>query len=327
MEEFDNPSIKYKNRYKHLKRQVETNLIERIKKSVKEAQSKRFRRADTKIDTLNFSFGDIPKIKARNFTEKLTVINKKYKRDLTVDIPTDECHDCKLPKHMCILEKTNDQQYLDRFFYVLEQVYQANTTHKTFTYQADKHRVFLFDSLSVFDTISTANYLNPELAQFFTNYIADAFNILDMNDNDLESLLTKSKLVIARYDNLTGLHSHIDKIGRADGPVLTMSLGPSENVYDLIPIKGEQFDSLRITIKEGQYVLMDGLSRFLWFHGLPFGYEYQKSDIKYSLILLTNKFRVIESIWSNFWGTKIDVTAKPCYDKKTNKQTDENSKI
>lgn len=322
--------ISNKNKYLELKHGVESDNSNKIiggskrnkhrkkfglKNFVMKYRGKKnkFSKSKNKIKKLHFDFGDIKKIEGDDFMEKLDIINKKFKKDLSINIPTSECGDCEMPKHMCIMDTNYPEAKLDEFFGLLEQTFHKNPNHKSFTHQRNKKRTFMFDRLSDIQTVQTAYELNPKLGFYLATFISDIINMLDVKDKDIDNFLNESKLVIARYSELTGLHVHIDKVRRADGPVITLGLGPSKSIYDLIPIQASKNPSLRIEIDKGQTVIMDGESRFAWFHALPFGYKYD-SNVRYSLIHLTTKFQTLETFRDDFWDIDIDITATPCED-------------
>ena len=129
-------------------------------------------------------------------------------------------------------------------------------------------------------------------------------------------MLDKSILVIARYENEVGLHTHIDNLERASGPIFTMSMGPSESIYDLIPVKSSENNPVRIYIKKGEIAMMDGISRYMWFHGLPDNFKYDNNGSRFSIVLITDNFMTKQKIYSEYWDQWINISFPKCDNRK-----------
>lgn len=112
-------------------------------------------------------------------------------------------------------------------------------------------------------------------------------------DHTLDSV---AKIIILRYDHGKGKKLHIDNVWRTDGGfIVTISIGPENIYYDLIPIS-KQIDkkNYRVSIKNGDIVVMDGESRLLYGHSVPHDCNYKKK-YKFSLVLMFNKDDIIKT--------------------------------
>ena len=92
-----------------------------------------------------------------------------------------------------------------------------------------------------------------------------------------ECLETHSNLGIIKYSPNSGFVSHIDNLVRSGGtagPVFTMSLGNSTDGckhMDMFPVFEHWKSPLRISTPVGSVIMMDGVSRLEWSHGIPSG--------------------------------------------------------
>ena len=112
-------------------------------------------------------------------------------------------------------------------------------------------------------------------------------------DHALDSV---AKIIILRYDHGKGKKLHIDNVWRTNGGfIVTISIGPKNIYYDLIPIT-KQIDkkNYRVSIKNGDIVVMDGESRLLYGHSVPHDCNYKKK-YKFSLVLMFNKDDIIKT--------------------------------
>lgn len=81
---------------------------------------------------------------------------------------------------------------------------------------------------------------------------------------------------IIKYESGAGFFTHIDNVVRLQGsigPVFTMSLGGVAKHLDMLPVVAARTNRknipLRITVPDGGVILMDGISRLEWSHGVP----------------------------------------------------------
>ena len=117
-----------------------------------------------------------------------------------------------------------------------------------------------------------------------------------------EVLEADSNLGVIKYEPGAGFQTHVDNIVRSSnsvGPVFTLSLGPQGLKYmDMFPvIEHKKYSPVRITTPIGSVILMDGVSRLEWSHGIPEGdmterwtimlkfRQISNSRVKYSKIL------------------------------------------
>lgn len=122
----------------------------------------------------------------------------------------------------------------------------------------------------------------------------------------MAEFLIMFKLVVVRYENKAGIHLHIDNIKRDNGPVITMSIGPKTNVYSMVPIDPTK-QSINIYFPNGSIITMDGESRYLWAHGIPYGFDYGTNMYRYSFVLLSHKFSEENKscFYSDIYNSKI----------------------
>jgi hypothetical protein len=117
-----------------------------------------------------------------------------------------------------------------------------------------------------------------------------------------------SNLGIIRYYPGAGFQTHIDNIVRSNGsvgPVFTLSLGENTTIkyFDMFPVvEHEKFTPVRICTPIGSIILMDGVSRLEWSHGIPEGdpterwtimlkfRQISRHIVKFSELLKTNIF-------------------------------------
>lgn len=108
-----------------------------------------------------------------------------------------------------------------------------------------------------------------------------------IEDNDYDNLKKNYiKLFIIKYDDNAGMRCHIDKWNRTRGIIITTSIGPETIFYDMVPIC-KQKQAYRISIKNGQHVIMDGKARYDYYHCLPYGCDNKE---KYTIGILLNLY-------------------------------------
>jgi RimJ/RimL family protein N-acetyltransferase/alkylated DNA repair dioxygenase AlkB len=114
------------------------------------------------------------------------------------------------------------------------------------------------------------------LVAAYANEIADLYGIPREDFGD------HSSISVGRYPVGEGLWLHIDNVGHHPMiPVITVSLGTNV-VYDLAPTfvsKKYPEGPLRVTMGEGDLVVLDGEARLEWSHAVPYGRE----EVKYTL--------------------------------------------
>lgn len=83
------------------------------------------------------------------------------------------------------------------------------------------------------------------------------------------------QLQLVHYFPGKGLNAHIDSVsafGNTLGPIFTINMNEQVKPFDLYPtFKQPGTPVLRIFTEKGQTTMMDGESRILWSHGIPYG--------------------------------------------------------
>ncbi|XWV25745.1 DNA repair protein [Tupanvirus soda lake] len=228
---------------------------------------------------------------AKTLEKKIKLINHVvFNKDIDYNIDHYECTSCDLVDGFFIFKPLYINVYLDKFYKVIDDTFNDNKDDPTFTYQNNKKRVFLFDNLNLYEVLEHCNKISPKLTSYLLRYIVDILYLLKVPLELISEFMEKSKLVIVRYEQSSGIHSHIDNIKRGNGAVVTMSLGPDYNVYDLIPVDNTN-DSLRIFFKKGSVLIMDGKARYLWAHATPKNFKYTPTDLRYSIVLLSYEYK------------------------------------
>lgn len=88
-----------------------------------------------------------------------------------------------------------------------------------------------------------------------------------------ETLEAEANIGVIKYNPNAGFQTHIDnmvRVGGSVGPVFTMSLGGSDVKHmDMFPTIEHWMKPQRIITPIGSIILMDGISRIEWAHGIP----------------------------------------------------------
>ena len=136
-----------------------------------------------------------------------------------------------------------------------------------------KERMYCDETLGALDAAA------PVLAEFCREYYRLMSRIYRF---DPVATAKKVQIVFLRYDPGHGIWLHIDNVSRYDrGPIATVSLGPPDVTYDLTPSLAEAGAPIRVRMREGDLVVMDGRSRMEWAHGLPYGLPSYKYTIMF----------------------------------------------
>ncbi len=162
----------------------------------------------------------------------------------------------------------------------------------------------MFDSSNIYETLEYSKLFNKNLHNLLTTIVIDIFSSLQIKKDNIKNMLLNSKLVIARYADKTGIYTHIDNIVRSNGLVLTLSFGPNYTYYDLIPLDNKE-DSLRIKFNNGEPVIMDGRSRFLYAHAIPENMSYEPTFVRYSLIFLISNYKGLNCVYDKYYDLHI----------------------
>jgi hypothetical protein len=259
---------------------------------------------------LHYSITDKP-IKHNNRANTAKQINQilpQIKKEIPFDTKTTECPSCSVPPGMCVLSPIYTKKYMDDLYNVLDTYYIEHINDKNMTNQKNGNRVFMFDDMYLIDLLKLLK--GTELEPFLIKYISDIFETFDIPSKYHKRILNESKMPVVRYKNNYGLHMHIDKFRRANGPIVTTSVGADVYVYDMFDVTKTPIQPTRTYFKEGDIILMDGLSRVEYAHGLPSNFVYDNSKNRYALIWLMPKFRVIDKYFSNYFSAWIDTVIK-----------------
>jgi alkylated DNA repair dioxygenase AlkB len=125
----------------------------------------------------------------------------------------------------------------------------------------------------------------PALADFCHEHLLHLARIYRLSPGDIAK---KAQLVLLRYEPGSGIWLHIDNVARYDrGPIVTISLGPPDVTYDLTPTLTDKGVPIRVRMREGDLVIMDGRSRMEWAHGVPYGLETYKYTVMFKCDHLT----------------------------------------
>ncbi|XWV24514.1 alkylated dna repair protein alkb-like 8 isoform x1 [Tupanvirus deep ocean] len=247
---------------------------------------------EPRVFKLNYKIKRTPYAgEAKTLEKKIKLINHVvFNKDIDYNVDHNECTSCDLVDGFFIFKPFYINLYLDKFYQIIDETFNNNRDDPTFTYQNNKKRVFLFDNLNLYEVLEHCNKINPRLTSYLLRYIVDILYLLKVPIELISEFMQKSKLVIVRYEQGSGIHSHIDNIKRGNGAVVTMSLGPDYNVYDLIPVDNTN-DSLRIFFKKGSVLIMDGKARYLWAHATPKNFTYTPTELRYSIVLLSYEYK------------------------------------
>lgn len=169
----------------------------------------------------------------------------------------------------------------------LERLYQEESEHHTLAYidyrpeWASSSIHFLFtgedpyvEQLSLPQVIAVLTSRAPAAAKLVQDFAESVQSLLGIPRSVLESTCVFQLL---KYTEKSGLNTHIDNVSRMGGtagPVLCMSLGGSGVKHmDLFPVLDDRQDQtpLRITTPVGSVILLDGIARMEWSHGIPEG--------------------------------------------------------
>ena len=176
----------------------------------------------SKIFKLDYKIKKIPNASQAKYLEKkIKLINYNvFNRDIKFNIKQQLCDQCKLMDGLFIFKPFYKDNYLDNFYNIIDETYNNNKNDPTFTYQNDKKRVFMFDNLNIYEVIKHSHKLNKSLVKYIFRYIVDILYLLKVPKTDIGEFNLKSKLVIVRYEQNSGIHSHIDNIKRGNGAVV-----------------------------------------------------------------------------------------------------------
>jgi hypothetical protein len=119
----------------------------------------------------------------------------------------------------------------------------------------------------------------PRLAEYVMIYCKIIMNILKTDEGQLQ----RSNLSLVHYDADAGLNPHIDSLFPFDGtigPIATIAMGERGNqkYLDMLPTLTHG-NPVRVVSYPDEIMVMDGLSRIAWSHGLPWKYDNEQFTI------------------------------------------------
>lgn len=283
----------------------------KYKKLIKKETTKRLYTLDYKIADIEIPerLTKVPKKKKKNVLRNtIYYLNNTYFHD---DYNFDKYEvykgkNLQLPDGMALFKRLFSKKFNKSLFEELEATYQKYPKDSSYDFQADGNRIFLFDNLNLFEIIRYTYTLNKKLAKLLLKAITNVvLNLQFKNKKDLIHIIKNSKLVIPRYNNAQGLYTHIDNVKKSDGLVLTIPIGVDNTIYDLVSLDNT-LESKRLYIKQGEPVIMDGLSRFIYAHGIPNNIQYKPQTIRFSLVFLITNYNQLDcKVDSKFFNIQI----------------------
>lgn len=227
---------------------------------------------------------------------KIKYINMERKQ--TTSVHTRQGDRCQAPTGVHVFENRSIE-FSPRFFSELEGLYAA-TPADVLRDRGDDGRAsnLIFHSSKHID--SPSNYgMNieilknhaPEVGRIMETYAHGVREALHASDSQLR----ECSMSIIRYDVGCGIRQHIDNIagslGFEVGPLVSIAVGQGEKYLDMLPTvtNDRSLKPVRITVNQGDVIVMDGPSRLEWSHSVPFGH----SHVMYSLLL---KFKTLDKI-------------------------------
>jgi len=217
------------------------------------------------------------------------IIKKKTYCDNTKLIKVTDIKNIKLFNDFLVYDSIWDKKTLDKIYNDL--IYLDNTKD-TFKVQykkyPDKITIF-FGELINENMYIVLKFLNKHyynLYKYIKNLLLTIFscNLVKINKKKFIKIIKNYiNFFILKYDEETGVELHLDNIYKNKGGIIiTVSIGPDEIFYDFVPVSKEiDKKSYRIPIKNGQIVVMDGISRYHYGHALPYNCKYNK--IKFTI--------------------------------------------
>lgn len=152
------------------------------------------------------------------------------------------------------------------------------------------------------DVIKTLSGLTPNTSLLLELFCESITFLLKISRKTFDE---NSTIGIIKYDSGAGLHTHIDnvtRLGGSVGPVFTMSLGGGRLKYlDMFPVIEHWKDPVRIAVPEGAVILMDGISRLEWSHGVP---SCDPTE-RYTIIVQLKQISTVKQSYSKIFKTSI----------------------
>jgi len=165
-----------------------------------------------------------------------------------------------LIKGLYIFEPFYQNNYLANFYDMLELTFHSHRNDSSFVYNYDNKIVQLFSNFNLYQLIEYSYILNPTLGKYLFRYLVDIMYLLKVPKDRLTDFYRRSSLFIVRYERGAPVHSPFDKIASSTGIIVTMSLGPNVNYYNITSNSAD----LRVFYKNGSVVVLEGESKYLW---------------------------------------------------------------
>ena len=185
-------------------------------------------------------------------------------------------------------------------------------------YLSIKNNQCMYDMLQILKKYYKYLYINIDL--LLKSLLS--CNNEKISNKEYDNILKKYiKFFIIKYDPNTGIELHLDNVNRTKGGIIiTVSIGPEEIFYDMVPLsKDINKNAYRIPIKDGEIVVMDGKSRFLYCHALPYNCKFNKTKFTFGFLF--------EPFDKFFTGKYYDTFFKHYLPKKSNFETCHNENI
>lgn len=199
-----------------------------------------------------------------------------------------ECPNCIIDG-LYVINPFYKIDYLNNFYDMLELTYYSHRDDPTFVHALNNRVAIMFNNLNLYQLIEYSHQLNPTLSAYLFRFIVDALYLLKIPENFITNFYLGSRLIIVRYEKGANIMPYISDIRNASSAIVTMSIGPGMNVYDIVPVNYGN-DRYRFFFKNGSILLLDGQAKESWVQVVPKNFVY--TDVyRYELILLayTNK--------------------------------------
>jgi len=138
--------------------------------------------------------------------------------------------------------------------------------------------------------IETLRTKTPALAEYILIYCRHFMQLMDIDVKQLE----KADLTLVYYPSKAGLNPHIDSIVPFEGtlgPILTIAMGTGIKMFDMLPSLEQDGVPVRVFLTPNQFMILDGMARATWSHGLPWNRDLEQWSIvlKFPELDVTNK--------------------------------------
>lgn len=187
----------------------------------------------------------------------------------------------KMPPGMHVFASLTTRDELDRAEQELEQLFseeEAQQTIPVYDCVKDSELKILFagndphcHQMSYQEAVLVLDKRIPFTAEIIRRHMRFIQKLMAIDQHTVD---TRAYLTIARYAPESGLNIHVDNVvrtGQSAGPVYTVSLGKHDTkVMDMFPsIEPDQHKPFRVVTPMGSIIMLDGVSRLEWSHGIP----------------------------------------------------------